>query len=277
MGRYAAFAVELLIYLAGPIVLGLVGVRALRQKRSILAVGFATSLVAWLVVQFAMFLVARWCVESGTTAATAILGFPPHVLGYGLVASLLAALVQEPARYAVFRSFAGFRDNRNWRASLTYTLGHHGMEMMAVGLSVVLMFLLLRYKPDLFSPDVAQQIGDAFAINSGTEVYNAFEWLSVGLLVQACFSGVVMLAVVRRNIGWLLLAIAWHVAHGVVGLSLHGISEHWLVSKAWVAIIIVGYSYLAVRIYRALPRREEAMTGAGSGRPPMILPGREQA
>jgi uncharacterized membrane protein YhfC len=254
-----------IVYFAGPFVLGIAGAILLRQRFRVFVIGLVTFLLAWIVMQ------------SAAAVATQGFGVTERSLLYALIVSLLAAVCEEPARYIAFRRLPAFRGNHNWRSSLTYALGHHGLETIVVGLTILLVTLVVRYKPDAISdPVTLRDCQAAVALGSGTKLYNAFERLSVGLLIHACFSGVVMLAVARGRTRWLFAAMAWHFAHNMVGFNLHRLSDHWLTSKGWIAIVVIGYSYLAVRVYRALAAtvsRPHASDTPPSPSP-MILPGR---
>lgn len=253
-----------LVYFAGPFLLGVFGATRLAQPFRIFVVGLIAFLLAWLPMQ------------TITGIATQALGVVEGTLVYAVIVSAAAGLFEESARYIAFRRCAVFRDNHNWRSSLTYALGHHGMETIIVGLTVALITVVVTFKPDAISdPNSLQQCQTLVAAGAGTKLYQSIERLTVGLLIHVCFSGVVMLAVVRAQPRWLFCAGAWHFLHDMVGFNLHNLSTHWLVSKLWIALIVIGYSYLVVRIYRALARPAPATAHPPVGPPPMILPGRQ--
>ena len=252
-----------IVYLVGPFALGILGVRLLHQRYAIFVIGMIAFLITWIINQ--------------TIVSVAAQSFQltERSLGYAMIASLAAGVVEETARYVVFRRLAAFRDNRTWSASLTYALGHHGMETIIVGLTLLLITLVLRYKPDAIADAATLEKCRALAaLGPGVKLYNALERISVGLLIHACFSGVVMLAVVRGQGRWLLVAMAWHFAHDLIGFGLQRFSPHWLVNKAWILIVVVGYSFLAVRVYQAIHRSGGSPTTPAptKGAPPMILP-----
>jgi uncharacterized membrane protein YhfC len=252
-----------IVYLVGPFALGILGVRLLHQRYGVFVIGMVTFLVAWMINQ--------------TIVSVAAQSFQltERSLGYAVIASLAAGIVEETARYVAFRRLAAFRHNRTWSASLTYALGHHGMETIIVGLTLLLIALVVRYRPGAITdPATLENCRALTALGGGVRLYNALERISVGLLIHACFSGVVMLAVVRAQWRWLVVAMAWHFAHNLIGFSLPRLSPHWLVSKAWIMIVVFGYSYLAVRVYQAIHRSSGATPPPApvKGAPPMILP-----
>lgn len=253
-----------LIYFIGPFLFGLVGALVLRQRFRVFVIGLAVFLLAWTVMQ--------------TIAGVATKGFnvAEGSWPYALIVSLSAGIFEELGRYLAFRQFAAFHDNHNGRSSLMYAIGHHGMETIIVGLTLVLIYALVRYKPDAISdPTTLQRCREMLALPPGVKAYNACERLFVGCLIHACFSGVVMLCFIRGQIRWLFVAGLWHLAHNLVGFNLHRLSEHWIVSKGWIAFIVIGYTYLLVRLYRWMPPAPVSREPDGhSAPPPMILPGR---
>jgi uncharacterized membrane protein YhfC len=254
---------DYLVYFVGPFLLGVFGARYLRQRFRVFFVGFLAFFLAWVVMQ------------TVATVAARALHLPESAFLYGLIVSVLAGVVEESTRYLVFRQFAPFKVQRNWNASTMYALGHHGMETVIVGFSLLLTVLVVRYKPDAISdPALLKQCREAVALGAGLRLYNAGERLFVGLLVHTCFSAVVMLAVARSQVRYVFLAGLWHCAHNLVGFNLHRLSDHWLADKAWVAVIVVGYTWLALHIYYALRRTETRPPAAAAATHPMMLPGR---
>ncbi len=254
---------DYLVYFIGPFLLGIFGARYLRQRFRVFFVGFLAFFLAWIVMQ------------TVTTIAARSLHLSEGAFLYGLIVSVLAGVVEESTRYLVFRQFAPFKVQRNWNASTMYALGHHGMETVIVGLSLLLTFAVVKYKPDAISdPALLKQCREMLALGTGVKLYNAGERLFVGLLIHTCFSAVVMLAVARSQVRYVLLAGLWHCVHNLVGFNLHRLSEHWLVGKAWIVVIVVGYTWLALHIYHALRRTEAVPPAAPAAAPPMLLPGR---
>lgn len=256
---------DYLVYFLGPVALGVIGARILQQRFTLFFLGSAAFLLAWIVMQ------------TVTGVAVKALHLTERSFLYALLVSVLAGVCEETTRYFVFRRCAPFRRNRNWGSSLMYAIGHHGMETVIVGLTLLLIAVVVRYKPDALSdPAMLQQCRETAALSPGLKLYNAFERLLIGLLPHTCFSGLVMLGVATSHLRWLLVAMGWHFLHDMVGLNLHRLSDHWVISKAWIAIIVVGYSYLAVRIFHALrsvqePSADPVPSNAPS---PLILPGR---
>ncbi|MBI5381626.1 MAG: YhfC family intramembrane metalloprotease [Opitutae bacterium] len=232
---------DYLVYFLGPLLLGLAGAKILRQRFTVFLLGFGAFFVAWVVMTIL------------AAIATKGFGLAEGSFLYALFVSLSAGFCEESARYVIFRRCGAFQGNRNGRASTMYALGHHGMETVIVGLTLALIYAVVKYLPAAISdPAVLKQCKAALALGAGAKMYNAGERLTVGLFMHACFSGVVMLCFVRSQIRWLFVAMSWHFLHDMVGFNLHRLSQHWLAPKAWIAIIIIGYACLFVRLYRVL-------------------------
>jgi uncharacterized membrane protein YhfC len=254
-----------LLYFVGPFVLAAVGLTLTRQRVRIFGIGLATFFLVWIVMQAAL------------GVAMQAFRLPETSLLYALVVSGLAGLCEEPARYLVFSQLKVFRGNRTWRASLAYALGHHGMETIIVGLTLLLTTAVVRYKPDAISdPATLQQARETAAVGAAVNLYLAIERLFVGLLIHACFSGVVMLAVATGRSRWLAVAMLWHFAHNLVGFGTQRLPAPEVMGKAWIAVILVSYTYLLIRIYHALGRTEPVAPppDTTAGPPSLILPGR---
>lgn len=170
---------------------------------------------------------------------------------FGLFVSLAAELCEESTRYIVFRQFGALQGNHNVRASTMYALGHHGMETVIAGLTLLLVYVVVKYKPAAISdPATLKQCQAALALGAGVKIYNAAERFTVGFLLHACFSSVVMLSITRGQIRWLFVAMGWHFLHNMVGFNLHRLTQHALAPKIGVALIVIGYGYILIRLHR---------------------------
>jgi uncharacterized membrane protein YhfC len=249
---------DYLIYFLGPLILGVVGATILRQRFRIFFIGFVAFLIAWIVMQT----LAGIATKGLHVAETSFL--------YGLIVSALAGIFEESTRYVVFRQFDSFKGNRNWNSSMMSALGHHGMETVIVGLTMLLIFVVVKYKPDAISdPATLKQCREMVALGAGVKIYNALERLVVGFFIHASFSGVVMFSFARSRVRWLFIAMAWHFAHNLIGFNLHRLSSHWLVSKGWIVIVIALCSYVLFRLRRAMPPAPVVST---ADLPPMVPP-----
>jgi uncharacterized membrane protein YhfC len=255
---------DYLVYFLGPLLLGVVGAKLLRQRFAVCGIGAGAFLLAWVVMQTA------------AGVASQAMHLTERSFFYGLIVAALAGVCEESTRFVVFRQFGAFARNRHWPSSTMYAVGHSGMETIIVGLTLLLIAAVLKYKPDAVSdPALLKQCRETLALAPGLRLYQAFERLLIGLLIHACFSAVVMLSFVRAQTRWVLAAGLWHFAHNLIGFNLHRLSDHWIVSKAWIAIIVVLYTWIFVRLRRALQQPPPVATPDATAIPPsMILPGR---
>jgi uncharacterized membrane protein YhfC len=254
-----------LVYFIGPLLLKLAGKKMLRQSAVIFRIGLIAFFAAWCINQtIAGILTKGWHVAEGAWL-------------YALVVSLAAGVFEETARYVAFGQCRSFRGNYNRHSSLMYAIGHNGAETIIVGATLLLIYAVVTWRPDAISdPALLNQCRQMLALGTGAQLYNAFERLLVGLLIHGCFSAVVMLGFMRGQRRFLFIAIGWHFVHDMIGFNLHRLSDHWMVSKGWVAIIIVVYTYVFVRLYRAMAS-PASPTPDRHVAPPMILPGVDES
>lgn len=249
-----------LVYFIGPLLLKITGRKILLQPAVIFRIGFIAFFASWVINQ--------------TIASVSLrtLGLTERSFLYAIIVSLAAGVFEELARFVAFRQCRSFRGNHNRNSGLMYALGHNGAETIIVGATLVLISAVVAYKPDAISdPALLKQCRETVALGSGIQLYNAFERLLVGLLIHACFSAVVMLGFMRGQRRFLFIAMAWHFVHDMIGFNLHRLPDDWMVSKGWVAVIVVLYTYIFVRLYRAMPPPSTGSTGERAT-PPMILP-----
>jgi len=231
---------DYVVYFIFPFILALIGKRLLGQKFKIFTIGLISFFIAWVICQTICGIATSNNIKEGT-------------LIYALIISISAGIFEETARYIVFGRFKVFQDNKNWNSSIMYTLGHNGMETIIVGFGILITFLVIKYKPDAISdPQLLEQSKSFLELGFWVRIYNSFERLLVGLLIHSCFTCVVVLSYIKSEKKYFLLAIAWHFLHDVIGFNIHRISEHWTVSKVWVLIIVILYSYLLTRLRRMM-------------------------
>lgn len=253
---------DYVLYFVGPLVLAFVGAQLLRQRYRVFCLGMLGFTLAWTIDQ------------AIATLSLKGLELPERSFLYTVIISLAAGLVEESVRYLMFSRCAAFQGNRNARSGFMYAIGHHGMETMIVGLSIAVTIILVRHAPQYLTDPATLRQGESLAaLGAGVRLYQAAERLWVGLLIQVCFSGVVMLAVAKNNRLWLLAAIGWHCVHNLIGLNLDRLSAHWLVTKLWLLFLLVVYTLIAMRIYQTLGKADPGQP-APSGPSSAILPGR---
>lgn len=133
-----------------------------------------------------------------------------------------------------------------------YAIGHSGMESIIVGGNLLITVLVVKYSPEILSPELLEQSQKVLEIGFHQGLYNSLERLLVGLLIHSCFTCVVMLSLIKSQKKYLFLAMLWHFSHDMVGFNLHRLSEHWLIEKFWILFIVVVYSLILLRLRRTI-------------------------
>jgi len=232
--------VPLLLYLVGPLALALVARRILRTSLAPFWAGLITFFLAWLCVM---------AVTQAVAASNPAVG-RGGVL-YTIVIAAAAGLFEETGRLVAFHAFPSLRASPTWRTGLVYAIGYSGMESVIIGASLALTAAVVAYKPELLAPELLASSRALLATGAASALYAAFERVLVGGLMHVCFTLVVLLGILRRQRRYLGLAIAWHFGHDLIAQNLERISAHRLAHAAWIAIIIVVYSWLLIRLVRA--------------------------
>jgi uncharacterized membrane protein YhfC len=160
---------------------------------------------------------------------------------------LTAGLCEETARYLVLRLWQ--RRARGWRPALMFGAGHGGIEAVLTGGLIVATMLQLAYysQQDLASlglpPEALTQIQAALAVWNTSPFYlglvPALERI-FAICLHLGLSVMVMRAVTRRNLGWLLLAIAWHTAANAVALWVGAASGNLYLAEVPVAVFALA-------------------------------------
>lgn len=151
----------------------------------------------------------------GTPRGVALLPFP----AYAAIVGLSAGVCEEVSRFLVLRFM--LRDQRDDRASLLFGVGHGGIESVIVGIlagaGLLNMALVSWIGPKAIGvpPEAAKDvIGSALLYWNS----NPLDFVLAGIerlgaiAFHVMASHLVMRAVARRRIGWLLLAVAAHAA-----------------------------------------------------------------
>lgn len=230
-----------LIYFFGPLALAILVRRLFGIGWKVLGAGFVTFLVAWTGVMV-------------LTQMVALLS-PAFAEGTFLLTILVAGaagLFEETARYIAFRTFRGLRSAPTWRTGVTFAVGHSGAEAFIVGGSLLLTAAVVLRAPESLSPDLLAASQELLATGTLAATYAAVERVLVGFLMHAAFTLVVLLAVIRSDLRYLALAVAWHMVHDIVAQNLPRLSEHWTAHAAWIGFILVAYTWILVRLIRVI-------------------------
>lgn len=231
-----------IVYFLGPFLIAFfVGRRLLKTTYSAFAIGLLAFFVAWVCI----------LIVTQISAATSTLLKEGTIL-YSLIVSASAGLFEESSRVFAFRVFKGLREKRNWNTGIMYAIGHSGMESIIVGGSLLLTIVVVKYSPQLLSPEVLNQSKAVLEISFLQGLYSSFERLLVGLLIHSCWTFVVLLSLIKSQKRYLLLAMLWHFGHDMVGLNLHRLSDHWIAEKLWIVFIVVVYSWFLLKLRRTI-------------------------
>ena len=181
--------------------------------------------------------------------------FNPVVLG------LTAGLCEEIARYAVYRWW--IKRARTWREALMFGAGHGGLEAILLGISVIAAFVvffnLRRAGSDLsiVPPEqqgaLAQQIAAYWSADWPLTLLGAVE-RAFALCFHLSLAVIVLQALTRRNLLWLVGAILWHASLNAVALI---VLPLW--GPYWTEAVIGVFALAALVIVFALrPKDGEA-------------------
>jgi uncharacterized membrane protein YhfC len=252
--------VQLPVMMLGPLLLGLALARKLKVSWKLWFAG-ALTFVASQVVHLPL----NWAIGLlGAPRGAALLPLP----WLALVAGLSAGLCEEVARYVALR-FALRRIDHGWKEALQFGAGHGGVEAMIIGMlaliSLVSMVLIQTSPATLgLEGDVlarAQEASDQFWLSP---LYMVLVGAAERVFAVTCHIGMtvlVMRAVARRKIGYLLAAIAAHTAldaYAVWGVATLGIG--W--TEVGVAVIALLLLALTLALREPSPTRALVSSGA---------------
>lgn len=231
-----------IVYFLGPFLLAFfLGRRLLKETYSTFAIGLLAFFVAWVCI----LIVTQ--ISAGTSAL-----LKEGTILYSLIVSASAGIFEESSRFFAFRVFKGLRKKRNWNTGIMYAIGHSGMESIIVGGSLLLTIVVVRYSPQLLSPEVLSQSKAVLEISFLQGLYSSFERLLIGLLIHSCWTSVVLLSIIKSKKRYLLLAMLWHFVHNMAGFNLHRLSDHWIAEKLWIVFIVVVYSLILLKLRRTI-------------------------
>lgn len=158
-------------------------------------------------------------------------GSPATILANATILGLTAGVCEEVARYLVLRFWQ--RQARSWGQGVAFGAGHGGAEAIIVGVGVLITFVFMLYGQQFgleglgLSGETLQtaqaQMAEYWSIPWYLPLLGGVERI-FAILMHISWALLVLLAVVRRNLGWLVLAILGHaLVDGVaVGLQQAG-------------------------------------------------------
>ena len=192
-----------------PIGLGWFLMRRLKEPFPVWAMGalaFVASQIVHLPLNYALGLL-------GPPRGVALMPLPV----VGLVAGLSAGICEEVARWLAFRHV--LRRSRSWNSAVVFGAGHGGIEAIAFGFLVALGLANVLLAPAAASMGLSED--QQAALRHAARLYWQTPWYHPVLagwerLCAIAFhigaSTLVLRAIVRRNVGYLLAAIGLHAA-----------------------------------------------------------------
>jgi uncharacterized membrane protein YhfC len=241
---YVLLTINAFIMIAAPIVLGVTLWRRTGARWRLFIIGALTFIAAQVGhLPFNQFVLNPYI--------TGVLGETPTLwptLYVGLLLGLSAGVFEEVARYVAFRYWA--KDARRWRDGMMLGAGHGGIEAIIIGLlagiGVVNVFIIQTGALDALlaaqSPEALELARQQIA-----ELVNGPPLLLLGAverLLALCFhlaaSLLVMQVFVRRNLLWLLAAIAWHTLIDLIAASGSILGWNVLAIEGALAVVALG-------------------------------------
>lgn len=253
---YITYTLNFVLMIAMPIALGVFLARRFKLAWKLWAIGAVT---------FILSQVVHIPLNLGLTAlfTNKILPPPPEAwrpFFNPLVLGFTAGLCEETARYLVYRFW--IKDARTWRAGVVFGAGHGGIEAIILGGLVALSFvnLVVLRTMDLSTlglpPEqliaLQKQVADYWSAPWYTTLFGAVE-RALTIPFHIAMAVVVLQAVRRRNLLWLLAAIFSHMALNAAALYALG-----RVGPYWTEAIVAGFSVMSLILLFALkPAHEE--------------------
>jgi len=250
----AGLACAALLSLAAPLAVYLICRRRMVLSWRNIGLGAATFFLFALVLESAL----HWYVLKHNPVTSVWLR--THGWGFAAYGAAMAALFEETGRYLALRLLA--KRTGDPGTAVAYGLGHGGLEAILVGFLAQVLALVMAVMLNLgmLGPLLARKLPPAaIAKLEGTLVHLNFGGVLVGgfervwaLLLQIALSLLVWRAVSRRELRWLLAALALHAGID----SLAGATGVKMISIAATetALTVVGLFLLLLFLLK-LPRK----------------------
>lgn len=253
---YLTHSLNFILMIGLPIALGVFLARRFRLGWTLWAIGAAT---------FILSQVVHIPLNLGLTALYANQILPPPPESWRpffnpIVLGFTAGLCEETARYLVYRFW--IKDARTWRQAVMFGAGHGGIEAIIVGGLVALSFVnlvvlrmmdvsTLGLPPEQLTA-LQKQVADYWSAPWYATLLGAVE-RALTIPFHIAMAVMVLQAVKRRNLLWLLAAISSHMAINATALYALG-----RVGPYWTEAIVAGFSVMSLIFLFALkPAHEE--------------------
>jgi uncharacterized membrane protein YhfC len=245
-----AYVLNPLLMIGMPIALGVFLARRLGQPWRLFFIG-AVTFVASQVVHIPMNIGLDRLFDSG------LVPVPPeayHLLFNVTLLGLTAGLCEETARYLVYRFW--IKDARHWRQALMFGAGHGGIEAIITGALAGLgaINVVVLSQTDLSTLAVSpEQLAE---IQQGMAVALSYPWFYpllgaterlFAIIFHLSAAVLVLQAVRRRNLLWLVAAILWHTLLNALALYVLNVAGPY-----WSEASLAGMAILSLAIIFAL-------------------------
>jgi uncharacterized membrane protein YhfC len=242
----AARILNFSLMIAMPIVLAVYLSRKLKTEWRLFGIGVLTFILSQILhVPFNYWLLTPILEVLGLSITQP--GFQLVIVG--LFYGLSAGLFEEVSRYIGYSLW--IKDDRDWKSALMYGIGHGGIESILLGGLVLVAFIqvIALQGTDLSTVVDADQIEiaraqiDAYwAAPWHLAILGAVERLAT-ILFHLSATILVLQSYLRKNILWLLLAIAWHMVVDAVAVFA---SQTWNPYITEGVILVLGFLSLGV-------------------------------
>lgn len=201
----------------------------------------------------------NWLADIGVLPEMGTLSGPP-LWRTALILGLTAGLCEELARAVGYLLLPHFR---RYEDGVMMGLGHGGIEAMViggVGVAATVTALLPMRGIDLESLELS--VEQAVILSKQLEIFSSSPLLALlplierllAICVHVIFSLLVWQAFVRRNVLYLVIAIAYHaILDAIAVYSVQFITNPWLLYVIFAAILLPGFFW----VWRIRPKNEE--------------------
>lgn len=174
-----------------------------------------------------------------------------HAYLYALYGALAAGVFEETARLVGFRWLIRIKRDEGPYTGISYGLGHGGIEAILLGgiASVGSIVFSFAINSGHLPP---ARLQDALRLISAPAYMNLIPGVEriLALVIQISLSMIVMKAVTSRNWWFYILAIGMHAfVDFPAALFQKHVLKNILAVEAFVAVVAVGYAFLAYKLY----------------------------
>lgn len=209
----ASYAVAILIDIGFPPVLAVIVWKRYRVSWKFFAFGALIFFVFQLITRVPAVIALQTVFTKQLQASR------PLLIGWMALAAFTAGLFEDGGRWLGYR-FLWQREEKTWEKGLMYGIGHGGLEsMLFVGGLAIVSMVTAMVLPTLDVSELPVPSEQAEAIRAAQEQFATLPWWLpllggveriFAMAVQVSLSIMVLQCFLRRNNGWLWVAIGYH-------------------------------------------------------------------